>query len=314
MGEAELPPVSELTDYTSETPKKADVVQLTGVEASVDELEVDLEDNQRREKHKKKKANSKKAEFVVREYYDKGDEDLEQLVPRETTEIEKPPKILTPNRKLDYPPGLSVTIKREIAFFQRKMRAYRKLKNHIFTSSLEALEREAQTKNWGELPLVVLEGACKTFNVSIEVCFHFWPRPFVLLEKQWWTRHFEEFAKEWKVPQSQAMDSPLLTPYMKYVRAHPPAELLAVKPDLVAVSSPPKFPFPMTNCNFIMDAKTMLTYYGVHKLQDYEVKEGVDYEFVDFWAMLEDVSQAGRAMCEKMLRYRKALKMCDESE
>lgn len=257
--------------------------------------------------------NRKNANDILKAIYTKEDDVLDQVLPREVVEAEKG---LKPNKRPEYPPGMALLIKREIAFFQRKIRAYRKVKNHLLTADLKLLEREAEAKNWGKVPEFVKQGQSKASNVLVETCFALWPKPFIYVEKQWWLRHLSEFAKEWAIPQSAVMTSNDLTPYMKYVRAFPPSELLAVMPDLaqIQLENPPKFPFVMTNTNFILDAKSMLTYYGVHKLHDWEVKENIDYDVVDFWVLLEDVNQAGKALADRVLRYRKAMKMCDEPD
>lgn len=246
----------------------------------------------------------------LREFLREEDELVEEVLPREVYETEKG-KL---SKRPEYPPGMDILIKKEVAFLQRKVRAYRKVKNRLLTISLKELEREAEVKNWGSVPDCIKTGQCHPANTLLETFMALWPAPFASVEEQWWSRHLAEFAKEWNIPQSEAMTSKKLTPYMKYVRAFPPPELLAVKPDLAPIppSTVPKFPFPMTNTNYLLDAKSMLYYYGVHKSQDWEVKDNVDYEVLDFWDLLEDAHKCGQALVERLMYYREALKVSVE--
>lgn len=74
---------------------------------------------------------------------------LDHVLPREVVDAQKE---LKRSRRPEYPPGMTVLIKREVAFFQRKIRAYRKVKNHLLTADVRLRKREAEVKNWGGPP------------------------------------------------------------------------------------------------------------------------------------------------------------------
>lgn len=200
--------------------------------------------------------------------------------------------------------GLSEVQRKEAAFFQRKMRAFRNLKNHLLTAKLGDLEEEASRKNWGKIPKRLRKNRPKFDLMHIEVIYHLWPTPFEEVEKVWLSRHLKEFEDSWAVDDDQVMSSPLITPYMKYLRCYPDERILQLKDFKPCPNRPPKYQLevPMTG-NLITDAKTILTMYGMHRMKEWETHDNVDYDIMDFQVLTEEMEEAARVMIDKLKQY-----------
>lgn len=211
----------------------------------------------------------------------------------------KPPK--------PWPADMPLLQRREGVFFQRKMRAFRNLKNHILTADLAELIEEAERKHWGEVPEFVKKRRPKYSLTHLEVLYYFWPQPFEEIEKMWLTRHFKEFAAAWQVHDDDVVHSKLLTPYMKYIRCYPHEALLQIRKVTPPRNRPSRrqLGIPMTGANIILDAKAVLTYYGLHRLKEWEVHDNVDFEMLDFSILIEEVGAVAKRMMDRIRAARK---------
>ena len=245
----------------------------------------------------------------VRVKKDQGnDRILNILVPPDPVISRRPERFMTVHHRPPpvWPEEMTAIQKKEVVFFQRKMRAFRNMKNHLLTSSLVELENEALLKNWGEIPRFVRDGNRKYYKTHLEVLYAHWPEPFEFVEKLWLRRHFVEFSRAWEVPNEMVVSSPLLTPFMKYMRCFPSRVLLSMREVIPPDNVPddPLFGLPITGTNLITDAKAMLTHYGMHRLKDWEVHDNVDYDMIDFRVLFEETQEAVRIMFDKLRRYR----------
>lgn len=227
-------------------------------------------------------------------------------------------RYLTPYQKptKPWPENLSEIQRKEAIYFHRKMRAFRNLKNHLLTANLEELEEEAKRKRWGDLPEFITDNRPRHNQVHVEVMYHYWPQPFEEVEKLWLTRHFKEFARQWEVPDEEVMSSKILTPYMKFIRCYPHSALLQIKQVIPPSNKPSRrqLDIPITGVNIIIDAKAVLTYYGMHRLKDWEVHDNVDYEVMDYQILLEEVQEASRIMVKRLKDAKQEIRKYKEEE
>lgn len=204
---------------------------------------------------------------------------------------------------LAWPADLNPIQRREAVHFQRKMRAFRNLKNHLLTANCVDLREEAEQKNWGPLPDDFETHRPKHNLTHIEAMFYYWSIPFKELEKLWLKRHMKEFEVAWRVPVEEVMTSPILTPYMRFIRCFPTEELWAVNPKLRTPIDAPRrsqMELPLTGTNMILDAKTVLTYYGMHRLKEWEVHDNIDYDMMDFQILLEELREAAKPILMRL--------------
>lgn len=215
-----------------------------------------------------------------------------------------------------FPKDLSELQRREAVHFQRKMRAFRNMKNHLLTAKIEDLKIEAEQKNWGELPNFLTENRPKFSQVHIEVMYHYWPEPFEDVERLWLTRHFKEFKRQWDVPDEEVIESEELTPYMRYIRCYPHQVLYELRRVIPPSNRPSKraLGLPITGENLITDAKAILTYYGMHRLKDWEVHDNIDYQMMDYQILLEEFLEASKLMIRRMKSYKNMIKKSKQQD
>lgn len=215
---------------------------------------------------------------------------------------------------MNIPTDITEMQRKEATYFQRKMRAFRNLKNHLLTADLKEIEEEAERKNWGKLPKFMYKARPRFEITHIEVMYDMWPNPFEETEKVWLNRHFKEFATAWEVPDDEVLKSDLLTPYMKYIRCYPDPILLQLKDIKPPEDKPPRYAMglPITGKNIIIDAKAVLTCYGMHRLKEWEVHSYVDYDMIDFQILLEELTEASRLMIEKIKTKKIEDKFCKQ--
>lgn len=200
-----------------------------------------------------------------------------------------------------WPTELSLLMKKEATFFQRKMRAFRNLKNHLLTANLLDIAEEAERKKWGPIPDYFIRDRPDHRRTHIEVVYHYWPQPFEDVEKEWLRKHMKEFKECWEVPSGELLESDKVTPYVKFVRCYPHRALLQVR-DIVRPAHVPtrnELQIPMTGENLIIDAKAVITYYGMHRLKGWEVHDNIDYGILDFQVLIEEVLTASKRMLEQ---------------
>lgn len=216
----------------------------------------------------------------------------------------KPLKLLPVHHKppQPWPKEMTQTYKREIVYFQRKMRAFRNLKNHILTVRRSELEEEAEKRGWGPIPEYLKKKRPEHLLTHVEVLYHFWPQPFEEVERLWLSRHIAEFKECWAVDKEDVVKSEILTPYMKFIRCYPHKELLQIR----RIEPPSELPtkrqlgIPITGEHLIIDAKAVLTYYGVHRLKEWEVHDNIDYGIMDFQILLEELREAAKPIIERL--------------
>lgn len=201
-----------------------------------------------------------------------------------------------------WPTDLNTLQKKEAVHFQRKMRAFRNLKNHLLTARLKELEEEAKQRNWGAIPEFIRVNRPKHYLTHLEVVYYYWPQPFEEVEKLWLRRHFKEFGPSWNVPDEDVLTSKLITPYMKFIRCYPHPALLQLREIYPPADKPTKseLGMPFTGKNLILDAKAVLTFYGMHRLKEWEVHDNIDYEMMDFQILLEELRETAKPIISKL--------------
>lgn len=210
-----------------------------------------------------------------------------------------------------FPVYLTETQKREAVYFQRKMRAFRNLKNYLLTAKQSCLQEEARRKGWGPLPDFILHNRPRHTVTHVEVMYHHWPRPFDDVEKMWLGRHLKEFSKQWAIPDEEVLSSRDLTPYMRFIRCYPPEALLELRDVRPPENRPTKYQLglPITGENPITDAKAILTYYGMHRLKEWEVHDNIDFGMMDYQVLLEEFQEVSKVMLARMKRYKREAKV-----
>ena len=306
-------PSGTLEEESASESSQSEVVPIEEEQSATDDGDssyVDSDDGETRKRQRKTTS-----DIIFEEGADKI---IDEINPADRIFSRRPEKFLPSFQKppMPYVEDLTTLQKREIVFFRRKLRAFRNLKNHILTISLVELEDEAERRQWGKIPDFITKGKPKPQHTHVEVMFHHWPQPFLWVEQIWVLRHCREFPMAYDTPADQVLRSKRLTPYMKYIRCYPPDLLLKSRRIEIPQNRPHprKFDIPLTGDNLVMDAKTILTYYGAHGLKEWEPHENVDFAMIDFMMLLEETQESARPLFDLLRRYRKIFFQIREKE